>query len=199
MTFSDLSISYQNRTDKRTRVRARFYEGEWVAGDDGWGFDRTLLESRTIDFPAGVDDATIAARLDAELAALTPYPKVGDAPALTRTTWRTQRMASTVVAGMPCPLDEAGRINPQVTRFALADEAMGGRGACEADLLRDAGRAWRPLSGCAAITATATSPSRPDRVSWVHPRFLLWLMKRQRVAGGRNWRFWKPGYSGCAR
>lgn len=81
MTFSDLSISYQNETDKRTRVRARFYEGEWVAGDDGWGFDRTVLESRTIDFPAGVDDATIAARLDAELAALTPYPKVGDAPA----------------------------------------------------------------------------------------------------------------------
>lgn len=81
MTFSDLSISYQNETDKRTRVRARFYEGEWVAGDDGWRFDRTVLESRTIDFPAGVDDATIAARLDAELAALTPYPKVGDAPA----------------------------------------------------------------------------------------------------------------------
>lgn len=82
MGFSDYSISYQNEMEKRTRVRARFYTGEWLQDEAGtWRFDRSNLESRTIDFPAGVDDATIAARLDAELAALTPYPKVGDAPA----------------------------------------------------------------------------------------------------------------------
>ena len=33
MPFADLSISYQNETEKRTRVRARFYEGEWVEVD----------------------------------------------------------------------------------------------------------------------------------------------------------------------
>ena len=79
--FSDYSISYQNGTEKRTRVRARFYTGEWLQNEaGGWRFDRTLLESQTIDFPADTDDAAIAARLDEELASLTPYPKVGDAP-----------------------------------------------------------------------------------------------------------------------
>ena len=81
MPFSDYAISYKNETARRTRVRARFYEGDWVEGEGGWVFDRTLLESQTIDFPAGVDEATVAARLDEELAALTSYPKVGDAPA----------------------------------------------------------------------------------------------------------------------
>ncbi len=80
MTFSDLSISYQNETDKRTRVRARFYEGEWAEGDDGWRFDRTLLESRTIDFPADTDQAAIDARLLEILGELSPHPLVGDAP-----------------------------------------------------------------------------------------------------------------------
>lgn len=84
MPFSDYSISYQNETAKRTRVRARFYEGEWVEVSEpepGWRFDRTLLESRTVDFEAGEDDAAVAARLDEILAGLSPYPKVGDAPA----------------------------------------------------------------------------------------------------------------------
>lgn len=83
MPFSDLSISYQNETARRTRVRARFYEGEWVEvtePEPGWRFERTLLESRTVDFEAGEDDAAIAARLDEILAGLSPYPKVGDAP-----------------------------------------------------------------------------------------------------------------------
>lgn len=80
MTFSDLSISYQNETEKRTRVRARFYEGEWVLGEDGWRFDRTLLDSRTTDFPAGTDQAAIDARLLEILGELSPHPLVGDAP-----------------------------------------------------------------------------------------------------------------------
>lgn len=80
MTFSDLSISYQNETDRRTRVRGRFYEGEWVEETDGWRFDRTLLESRTIDFPAGTDQAVIDARLLEILGELSPHPLVGDAP-----------------------------------------------------------------------------------------------------------------------
>lgn len=80
MPFSDLSISYQNETAKRVRVRARFYEGEWVAGDDGWRFDRTLLESRTIDFAADTDQSVIDGRLLEILGELSPHPLVGDAP-----------------------------------------------------------------------------------------------------------------------
>mgnify|MGYP000438002968 FL=1 len=80
MPFSDLSISYQNETEKRTRVRARFYEGEWVLGEDGWRFDRTLLDSRTTEFPAGTDQAVIDARLLEILGELSPHPLVGDAP-----------------------------------------------------------------------------------------------------------------------
>lgn len=83
MPFSDLSISYQSETAKRTRVRARFYEGEWVEvtePESGWRFDRTLLESRTEDFAPDTPQAVIDARLDEILAGLSPYPKVGDAP-----------------------------------------------------------------------------------------------------------------------
>lgn len=80
MPFSDHAISYQNETVRRTRVRARFYEGEWVAGDDGWRFDRTVLESRTIDFPADTDQAAIDARLLEILGELSPHPLVGNAP-----------------------------------------------------------------------------------------------------------------------
>ncbi len=80
MPFADLSVSYQNETDRRTRVRARFYEGDWVDDEDGWRFDRTLLESRTIDFPADTDQAVIDARLLEILGELSPHPLVGDAP-----------------------------------------------------------------------------------------------------------------------
>jgi len=79
--FSDLSIAYKNHAGFLTRVLAHFYEGEWVDdGAGGWRFDRTLLESRTVDFEQGEDDAAIAERLDDILAGLSPYPKVGDAP-----------------------------------------------------------------------------------------------------------------------
>lgn len=81
--FSDLSISYQSETAKRTRVRARFYEGEWVEvtePEPGWRFDRTLMDSRTTDFPAGTDQAVIDTRLLEILGELSPHPLVGDAP-----------------------------------------------------------------------------------------------------------------------
>lgn len=83
MPFSDLSISYQNETEKRTRVRVRYYEGEWMLGEEPepvWAFVRTLLESRTTDFPAGTDQAVIDARLLEILGELSPHPLVGDAP-----------------------------------------------------------------------------------------------------------------------
>ena len=83
MPFSDYSVAYQNETTKRTRVRARFHEGEWVLGEEPepvWKFVRPFLESRTTDFPAGTDQAVIDARLLEILGDLSPHPLVGDAP-----------------------------------------------------------------------------------------------------------------------
>jgi len=85
MPFSDFNISYQNETTTRTHVRARFYEGEWVEevddqGDLRWRFSRTLLESRTVDFPPETDQTAIDARLLEILGDLSPHPMVGDAP-----------------------------------------------------------------------------------------------------------------------
>ena len=80
MPFSDYSIAYQNETTKRTRVRARFYEGEWVEGDDGPQPERTMLESRTVDFPPNTSDEAIAARLVEILATLSPFPLVSNGP-----------------------------------------------------------------------------------------------------------------------
>ena len=105
------------------------------------------------------------------------------------------RLGLDVVAAMPCPLDEAGRINPQVTRFAL-------RGGQWADVVhvkpvyyQHASGAWRPLSEVCLHHGNREIVIRPDRVSWVHPAFLVWLMRRQRLLG-RELRFGGPDYAG---
>lgn len=105
------------------------------------------------------------------------------------------RLGLDVVAGMPCPLDEAGRINPQVTRFALRDGRFSDVVHIKPVYYQHASGAWRPLSEVCEHHGNREIWLRPDRVSWVHPAFLVWLMRRQRLLG-RELRIGGPGYAG---
>jgi hypothetical protein len=96
---------------------------------------------------------------------------------------------------MPCPLDEAGRINPQVTRFALRDGRFSDVVHIKPVYYQHASGAWRPLSEVCEHHGNREIWLRPDRVSWVHPAFLVWLMRRQRLLG-RELRIGGPGYAG---
>ena len=100
-----------------------------------------------------------------------------------------------MVAALPCPLDETGRINPQVTRFALRDGRFADVVHVKPVYYQHANGAWRPLSEVCSHHGNRDIAIRPDRVSWVHPRFLLWLMRRQRLLGSEL-AFWAPGYAG---
>jgi len=105
------------------------------------------------------------------------------------------RLGLDVVAALPCPLDEAGRINPQVTRLALADGRWADVVQAKPVYYQRADGAWRPLSEVCSHYGNRNIAIRPDRVSWVHPAFLIWLMKRQRLLGSEL-AFWAPGYAG---
>ena len=107
------------------------------------------------------------------------------------------RLGLDVVAALPCPLDETGRINPQVTRFALRDGRFADVVHVKPVYYQHANGAWRPLSEVCSHHGNRRIAIRPDRVSWVHPRYLLWLMKRQRLFG-EELTFWSPGYSGVS-
>ena len=99
------------------------------------------------------------------------------------------------VAFLPCPLDERGRINPHATRFALADGRQADVFHVEPVYYRHVEGWWRPLSEVCSRTGNHDIAIRPDRVSWVHPTFLIWLMHRQRLLGAEL-AFWAPGYAG---
>lgn len=105
------------------------------------------------------------------------------------------RLGLAVVAVLPCPLDEAGRINPQVTRLALADGRWADVTHVKPVYYETPEGFWRPLSEVCSHHGNRQIAIRPDRVAWVHPRFLLWLMKRQRLLG-TELAFWTPGYAG---
>lgn len=105
------------------------------------------------------------------------------------------RLGLDPVAWAPCPLDEAGRINPQVTRLALADGRWADVTHVKLVYYETPEGSWRPLSEVCSHHGNRQIAIRPDRVSWVHPRYLLWLMKRQRLLGSEL-AFWAPGYAG---
>ena len=84
------------------------------------------------------------------------------------TTWRTQRgLASTWWRACRDPLDEAGRINPQVTRFALSGRAFLRCGPQSSRFTNQhASGVRRPLSeACEHPTATGKSGCGPT-ASW---------------------------------
>jgi len=105
------------------------------------------------------------------------------------------RLGLDVVAALPCPLDEAGRINPQVTRLALADGRWADVTHVKPVYYETPEGSWRPLSEVCSHHGNRRIAIRPDRVSCVHPRFLLWLMRRQRLLGSELV-FGDPGYMG---
>ena len=105
------------------------------------------------------------------------------------------RLGLDPVAWAPCPRSEDGAINPQVTRFALADGQWADVVHVKPVYYETPAGDWRPLSEVCSHHGNRQIAIRPDRVSWVHPRFLLWLMKRQRLLGSEL-AFWAPGYSG---
>jgi len=105
------------------------------------------------------------------------------------------RLGLDPVAWAPCPRSEDGAINPQVTRFALADGQWADVVHVKPVYYETPAGDWRPLSEVCSHHGNRQIAIRPDRVSWVHPHFLLWLMKRQRLLGSEL-AFWAPGYSG---
>ena len=105
------------------------------------------------------------------------------------------RLGLDPMAWAPSPRSEDGAINPQVTRFALADGRWADVVHVKPVYYQRADGAWRPLSEVCAHHGNCNIAIRPDRVSWVHPRFLLWLMRRQRLLGSEL-AFWAPGYAG---
>lgn len=105
------------------------------------------------------------------------------------------RLGLAPVAWAPCPRSEDGAINPQVTRLALADGQWADVVHVKPVYYETPKGHWRPLSEVCSHHGNRQIAIRPDRVAWVHPRFLLWLMKRQRLLGAEL-AFWAPGYSG---
>jgi len=105
------------------------------------------------------------------------------------------RLGLDVVAALPCPLDEAGRINPQVTRLALTNGQWADVVHVKPVYYQHASGAWRPLSEVCEHHGNRRISIRPDRVSWVHPAFLVWLMRRQRLLGSELV-FGGPEYTG---
>ncbi len=105
------------------------------------------------------------------------------------------RLGLDPVAWAPCPRSEGGAINPQVTRFALADGRWADVVHVKPVYYETPAGDWRPLSEVCGHHGNRHIAIRPDRVSWVHPRFLLWLMKRQRLLGSEL-AFWAAEYSG---
>jgi len=106
------------------------------------------------------------------------------------------RLGLKPVAWAPCPRSEDGTINPQVTRFVLADGQWADVVHVKPVYYETPAGDWRPLSEVCSHHGNRQIAIRPDRVSWVHPRFLLWLMKRQRLLGSEL-AFWATGYSGA--
>jgi hypothetical protein len=105
------------------------------------------------------------------------------------------RLGLDPVAWAPCPRSEDGAINPQVTRFALVDGRWADVTHVKLVYYETPEGSWRPLSEVCSHHGNRQIAIRPDRVSWVHPRYLLWLMKRQRLLGNEL-TFWAPGYAG---
>lgn len=108
---------------------------------------------------------------------------------------RARRLGFEPVAWAPCPRSDDGSINPQVTRFLLADGRWADVVHVKPVYYQHASGGWRPLSEVCEHHGNREIWLRPDRVSWVHPAFLVWLMRRQRLLG-RELRIGAPGYSG---
>jgi len=105
------------------------------------------------------------------------------------------RAASAILHGRPCPRGEGGAIHPHVSRFWLADGRLMDVVHVKPVYYETPAGAWRPLSEVCSHHGNRHIAIRPDRVSWVHPRFLLWLMNRQHLLGSEL-AFWSEGYAG---
>ena len=105
------------------------------------------------------------------------------------------RLGLDPVAWAPCPRSEDGAINPQVTRFALANGQWADVVQARPAYYQHADGGWRPLSEVCSRHGNHHIAIRPDRMSWVHPAFLIWLMRRQRALGSELV-FGGPGYAG---
>lgn len=100
-----------------------------------------------------------------------------------------------IVGGYPCPRGADHTIHPHVSRFLLADGQLMDVFHVKPIYYETPEGYWRPLSEVCSHHGNRQIAIRPDRVSWIHPRFLLWLMKRQRLLGSEL-SFDMPGYSG---
>lgn len=100
-----------------------------------------------------------------------------------------------IVGGYPCPRGADHTIHPHVSRFLLADGQLMDVFHVKPIYYETPEGCWRPLSEVCSHHGNRQIAIRPDRVSWIHPRFLLWLMKRQRLLGSEL-SFDMPGYSG---
>ena len=105
------------------------------------------------------------------------------------------RLGLDPVAWAPCPRSEDGAINPQVTRFALADGQWADVVHVKPVYYETPAGDWRPLSEVCSHHGNRQIAIRPDRLSWVSPAFLRWLIARQRLIGSEL-ALWSPGYAG---
>lgn len=87
------------------------------------------------------------------------------------------------VAAQPCPGGGNGVINPQVTRFLLRDGQLHDLAHVKPVYYQAVDGSWRPLAEICAHHGNRRIVLAPHAWGRIHPRFLQWLMARQRLLG----------------
>lgn len=93
-----------------------------------------------------------------------------------------KRLRSDIVGALPCPIGEGGKINPNVSRFFLADGKMLDVFDIGVVYYETRSGHWRPMS---EITSFNGNRNIVLNTNWrqAHPRFINWLSGRQRILG----------------
>lgn len=87
------------------------------------------------------------------------------------------------IGWQPCPISEDGHINPQVTKTLLDNGQCATVFHVKPVYYETIYETWRPLSEVTSYHGNKKIIIPYEKLELIHPRFLNWLSKRQRLLG----------------